>query len=75
MMGASSLTMLPASFGERAMDPIAAFAPIGKLVDQPLVLAINPALPADKLQDVLDLARRNLARWGPIVKRLGIKPE
>ena len=57
LMGASSLTMLPAAFAERAPDPTIAYTPIAKLVDQPLVVAVNPAFRAGSLPALLDLAR------------------
>jgi tripartite-type tricarboxylate transporter receptor subunit TctC len=58
LMGSSSMTMLPATFGERAADPVHAFAPIAMLVAQPLLLATHPAYPATTFPELLALARR-----------------
>jgi len=58
LMGSSSMTMLPATFSERAVDPVRAFAPVIMLVRQPLLLATHPAYKATTVAELLALARR-----------------
>jgi tripartite-type tricarboxylate transporter receptor subunit TctC len=58
IMGSAAMTMVPASFGTRAVDPSRAFAPIIKLVNQPLLVAANPAYKVTTFRELLALARR-----------------
>jgi tripartite-type tricarboxylate transporter receptor subunit TctC len=51
------ITLLPLTHGSRAVDPVAAFAPITRLAQQPIVIAANPSLHANTLPELIALAR------------------
>jgi tripartite-type tricarboxylate transporter receptor subunit TctC len=53
------ITLLPLTYGSRAVDPIASFAPITRLAQQPIVIAVNASLNVNSLSDLIALARRN----------------
>jgi tripartite-type tricarboxylate transporter receptor subunit TctC len=53
----TSFTVLPSTYGVRAVDPVVAFAPVTKLVTQPLLIVINPALGVDSLSGLVATAR------------------
>lgn len=47
----------PLVLADVAYDPVTDFAPISLLVVVPNVLAVNPALPVDTVQELIDLAK------------------
>ena len=49
LVGGNGITIVPSTHGARAVDPVRAFAPVTKLVTQPILIAANPALPAASL--------------------------
>ena len=53
-----TITMNPAVMGDRAVDPVHAFAAITKLTTQPVVLVAAPSFPPNTLAELLTLARR-----------------
>jgi tripartite-type tricarboxylate transporter receptor subunit TctC len=53
------ITLLPLTYGPRAVDPVASFAPITRLAQQPIVIAVNASLNVDSLSDLIALARQN----------------
>lgn len=53
------ITLLPLTYGSRAVDPVAAFAPITRLAQQPIVIAVNPSLKVNSLSELIALARQN----------------
>jgi len=53
------ITLLPLTYGTRAVDPIASFAPITRLAQQPIVIAANASLNVNSLSDLIALARQN----------------
>lgn len=59
MMLASQSTMViaPSLYGKLQFDPIRDFMPVTQLVSMPLVMVVNPSVPASSLKDVIDLAR------------------
>ncbi|MGH8713828.1 MAG: Bug family tripartite tricarboxylate transporter substrate binding protein [Casimicrobiaceae bacterium] len=54
----SLITLLPSTMGSRAVDPVAAFAPIGKVGEPPIVILVHPSLNIGTLADLIALARR-----------------
>lgn len=52
------ITLLPQTYGSRAVDPVASFTPITRLAQQPIVIAANPSLNVNSLSDLIALARR-----------------
>jgi tripartite-type tricarboxylate transporter receptor subunit TctC len=62
LVGGNGITILPSTHGERAVDPVRAFAPVTKLVTQPILIAINPALPVSSLQQLVKLAQAEPGR-------------
>jgi tripartite-type tricarboxylate transporter receptor subunit TctC len=53
------ITLLPLTYGSRAVDPVASFAPITRLAQQPIVIAVNASLNVNSLSGLIALARRN----------------
>jgi len=45
-------------YARMAVDPLRAFAPITKVVDVHFVFMANPALPADNVKDLIELAKK-----------------
>ncbi len=56
------ITLLPLTYGSRAVDPVAAFAPVTRLAQQPIVIAVNGSLNVNSLGDLIALARREPGR-------------
>jgi tripartite-type tricarboxylate transporter receptor subunit TctC len=52
------ITLLPLTYGSRAVDPVASFAPVTRLAQQPIVIAVNTSLHVNSLSDLISLARR-----------------
>lgn len=53
-----TLTLNPHLYARLGYDPIADFAPITRLVVSPLLLAVNPAVPAKSVAELVELARK-----------------
>src|SRR5689334_19236431 len=53
----AALWLLPLMQEKPTYDPFAAFAPITLMTDSPMVLAVNPAVPAKSVQELIALAR------------------
>ena len=58
----SGMTLVPHVIGPTAVDPVASFAPIVKLLTIPVVIAVNPALGARTLDELVALARERPGR-------------
>jgi tripartite-type tricarboxylate transporter receptor subunit TctC len=52
------ITLLPLTFGARAVDPVKALAPVTRLSQQPVIIVANPALGVSSLDDLIALAKR-----------------
>lgn len=52
------ITLLPLTYGARAVDPVSSFAPITRLAQQPIVIVANPSLSVNSLPALIELARR-----------------
>ncbi len=58
LLTGSLITLLPSTMGPRAVDPVAAFAPITKLAEPPMMIVVNPSLNVSTLPELIALARR-----------------
>ena len=58
LLTGSFITSLPSTMGSRAVDPIAAFAPISKISEPPMMIVVNPALNVNSLDELIALARK-----------------
>jgi tripartite-type tricarboxylate transporter receptor subunit TctC len=56
------ITLLPLTFGPRAVDPVKELAPITRLSQQPLLIVANPALGVSSLEGLIARARREPGR-------------
>ena len=54
----SGMTLVPHVIGPTAVDPVASFAPIVKLLTIPVIIAVNPALGVRTLDELVALARQ-----------------
>ncbi len=59
LLTGSFITSLPSTMGPRAVDPIAAFAPISKISEPPMMIVVNPALNVKSLDELIALARKS----------------
>ena len=57
-----TVTILPSTLGATAVDPVRAFAPITKLMNQPILIVANPALGVNTLAELIARARREPGR-------------
>ena len=55
----SAITIAPALYASVQYDPVKDYAPVALTATVPLVLAVNPALPAKTLQEFIAYARAN----------------
>ena len=59
LLTGSFITSLPSTMGSRAIDPIAAFAPISKISEPPMMIVVNPSLNVNSLEELVALARKS----------------
>lgn len=59
LLTGSFITSLPSTMGSRAVDPIAAFAPISKISEPPMMIVVNPSLNVNSLDELVALARKS----------------
>jgi tripartite-type tricarboxylate transporter receptor subunit TctC len=66
MTPGGALTTGPALHQDLGYDPEKAFAPVGQLIETPIIIAVNPALPLKSLADVITYAKANPGKlnWG-----------
>jgi len=57
-----TVTILPSTLGATAVDPVRAFAPITKLMNQPILIVANPAVGVNTLAELIARARREPGR-------------
>lgn len=57
LAGASVMAVNPVVYAKIPYDPLKSFAPVSMLTMQPLLIAVNLAVPANTLQELLSLAR------------------
>lgn len=58
----SVITLLPIMLGPTAVDPVASFAPIVKILAIPVLVVVNPSLGVRTLDDLVALARERPGR-------------
>jgi tripartite-type tricarboxylate transporter receptor subunit TctC len=58
LLGGSLMTLLPSVMGAQAVDPVAAFAPVIKIGEPPVVIVANPGLGVSSLPELIELARK-----------------
>ena len=58
----SLITLLPVVMGATAVDPVAAFAPVAKLAEPPMVVVVHPTLGVSSLAELRALARTKPGR-------------
>jgi tripartite-type tricarboxylate transporter receptor subunit TctC len=54
-----SLAVTPALYTSVGYDPLRSFAPVAEIAEGPLLLAINPAVPANSVTELVAYARAN----------------
>ena len=59
LMAINTFTMTPSIYRRVPFDPVADFAPVGKLAEASFVFAINPGVPATDMKSLLAYARQN----------------
>lgn len=58
----STLAINSATFAKLPYDPVRSFAPVSMLALQPLLIAVNPSVPANSLAELVALARARPGR-------------
>lgn len=71
--GGVFVTMLPAIYGEKAVNP-ASFAPITRMTNAPMVIVAHPSLEVNTLADLVARARREPARIAYATSGVGTTP-
>lgn len=57
MSPASTLTHNPSLYSKMPFDPLKDFAPISIVAETPMVVVVNPAVPAKSIKELVDLAK------------------
>ena len=57
LFGTSSLAILPATAGARAIDAVEAFAPVSILTTQPVMIAAHPSFKGSNFADIVRMAK------------------
>ncbi|MFI4924161.1 MAG: Bug family tripartite tricarboxylate transporter substrate binding protein [Vicinamibacteria bacterium] len=70
----SVITLLPQVIGPVAVDPVASFVPIVKLLTIPVIIVVNPALGVRTLDELVALARQKPGRIAYATTGLGSLP-
>lgn len=55
---------IPASNPQAGFDPIGDFAPIGKIVDSPVLISAHPSFPANDFGEFITLSRKSISSAG-----------
>ena len=69
-----SLTITPSIYSNLDYDPIRSFAPIAILTASPMVLVVNPAVPASSMQELVAYAKANSGRINFASPGVGTQP-
>jgi tripartite-type tricarboxylate transporter receptor subunit TctC len=74
MTPGGALTTGPAVHKDLGYDPVKAFAPVCELIETPLIISVNPSVPAKSLADVVAYAKANPGKlnWGS--QGIGVAP-
>jgi tripartite-type tricarboxylate transporter receptor subunit TctC len=63
LYGSTSLMIAPAIYDNLAFDPVKSFAPVAGTVTDPLVIAVNPGVPARNTAELIALAKANPGKF------------
>jgi tripartite-type tricarboxylate transporter receptor subunit TctC len=63
LYGASSLLISPALYDKLAFDPVKSFTAIGSVASDPLVIVVNPAVPAKGTAELISLLKANPGKY------------
>jgi tripartite-type tricarboxylate transporter receptor subunit TctC len=74
LYSSSAITLLPQTLGPTAVDPVAALAPIAKVLTIPVIIVVNPAFRARSLDDVVAMARQRPGRVAYATTGVGTLP-
>ena len=69
-----SLTITPSIYSNLDYDPIRSFAPIAILTASPMVLVVNPAVPARSMQELVAYAKANPGKINFASPGVGTQP-
>ena len=69
-----SLTITPSIYSNLDYDPIRSFAPIAILTASPMVLVVNPAVPASSMQELVAYAKANPGKINFASPGVGTQP-
>jgi tripartite-type tricarboxylate transporter receptor subunit TctC len=69
-----SLTITPSIYRNLDYDPIRSFAPIAILTASPMVLVVNPAVPANSMQELVAYAKANPGKINFASPGVGTQP-
>jgi tripartite-type tricarboxylate transporter receptor subunit TctC len=69
-----SLTITPSIYSNLDYDPIRSFAPIAILTASPMVLVVNPAVPASSMQEFVAYAKANPGKINFASPGVGTQP-
>ena len=70
----SVITLLPQILGPSAVDPVAAFVPVAKVLTIPVIIVVNPSLGVRSLDDLVALARQRPGRIAYATPGIGSLP-
>lgn len=59
LMAINSFTMTPAIYKAIPFDPVADFAPVGKLAEASFAFVLNPAVPAKDMKQLIELVKKS----------------
>ncbi|MEO8487339.1 MAG: tripartite tricarboxylate transporter substrate-binding protein [Betaproteobacteria bacterium] len=71
----SVITLLPQILGPTAVDPVASFTPIAKVLTIPVIIVVNPAFGARSLDDLVAIARQHPGRVAYATIGVGSLPD
>lgn len=62
LMAINTFTITPSVYRKVPFDPVADFAPVGKLAEASFVFAVNPGVPATDMKSLLAYAKKNAGK-------------
>ena len=74
LFGGSLMTLLPFTSASPVVDPVAAYAPVAKLAEPPVVIVVNAAYGVATLADLLARAKREPGRVAYATQGIGSLP-
>jgi len=74
LFGGSLMTLLPSTSASPVVDPVAAYAPVAKLAEPPVVIVVNATYDVVTLADLLARAKREPGRVAYATQGIGSLP-